>query len=65
MTIKSEPFVVNVGPRTMGCTVDAVTQVMRIPEGVQVGTGMAEPERRVSPARRRTTAPAGYHSRWR
>jgi len=28
----SKRIVVNVGPRTMGCTVDMVSQVMRIPE---------------------------------
>src|SRR4029079_17414203 len=29
---ETRTIVVNVGPRTMGCTVDMVSQVMRIPE---------------------------------
>jgi purine-binding chemotaxis protein CheW len=29
---ETRTIVVNVGPRTMGCTVDTVSQVMRIPE---------------------------------
>lgn len=42
---ESRTIVVNVGHRTMGCTVDSVSQVMRIPaESIQLAPDIVAPE---------------------